>query len=170
MAKFSDLSQTTHNTLSDGAFILVNEPDQNSSTSYTTKQVSIQELGQEIIENTYGNFNQGFVTYTSCSNLKFLDSTVIRGIGADFQTLDGYVTYNDNGNASNYGGYPVIGTADNDGFTGTIYCDGEEIPYIRNDEDALRVVVEADSSGYFSNFVRYENGQLVCLDGTVITL
>lgn len=49
--KISELSLATHSTLTPQARLLVNEVNTSSSTGYTTKQMSIDELNQELMEN-----------------------------------------------------------------------------------------------------------------------
>lgn len=49
--KISELSLATHSSVTPQARILVNEVNTSSSTGYTTKQMSIDELNQELMEN-----------------------------------------------------------------------------------------------------------------------
>ncbi len=49
--KISELSLATHSSVTPQARILVNEVNASSSTGYTTKQMSIDELNQELMEN-----------------------------------------------------------------------------------------------------------------------
>jgi len=48
--KISELPVTTHSNLTSNARLLVNEVNSNSSSGYTTKQVSIAELNAELME------------------------------------------------------------------------------------------------------------------------
>ena len=49
--KISELSLATHSSVTPQARILVNEVNASSSTGYTTKQMSIDEFNQELMEN-----------------------------------------------------------------------------------------------------------------------
>lgn len=83
--KISELSIATHSSVTPQARILVNEVNASSSTGYTTKQMSIDELNQELMENYH---------YLTSNDL----SSISGGSSSQSSDIDPRYLYLDDGN------------------------------------------------------------------------